>query len=137
MTLPVLGLEATPHGLWYPEILGILVVVFAVALFCGSVYVLLATNMGARLGFLVAFTALMGFGVILTSLWITTASPFNTLKGRLPSWKPLENVAMISDAKTSAVRDIATTGRKVAATEASNVKAAADATMVQVFAAAS
>jgi hypothetical protein len=132
VTLPVLGAELIPNGLWYPEILGILVVVFAIVLFCGSVYLLLATNMGARLGFLVAFTALMGFAVILTSLWVTTASPFNTLKGRLPSWKTVENVTAIADAKTTAVRDIAAKGHKVAPTEASNVKAAADAALVQV-----
>ena len=48
------GAEATPKGLWYPTILGVLVVVAGVGLFCGSIYVLLGTNLGARLGFLVA-----------------------------------------------------------------------------------
>ena len=48
-------------GLWYPTILGVLVVVAAIVLFCGSIYVLLGTNLGARLGFLIAFTGLMGF----------------------------------------------------------------------------
>ena len=38
----------------------------AIVLFCGSIYLLLGTNLGARLGFLVAFTGLMGFMVILT-----------------------------------------------------------------------
>ena len=56
----MLGAELIHKTLWYPTILGILVVVAGIALFCGSVYVLLATNLGARLGFLVAFTALMG-----------------------------------------------------------------------------
>ena len=40
------------RDLWYPTILGVLVVLSAVSLFCGSVYLLLATNLGARLGFL-------------------------------------------------------------------------------------
>ena len=31
-----------------------------IGLFCGSIYLLLGTNLGARLGFLVAFTGLMG-----------------------------------------------------------------------------
>ena len=31
-----------PSGIWYPTIVGILVVVAAIALFCGSIYVLLA-----------------------------------------------------------------------------------------------
>ena len=83
MDVTVLAAELTEKTLWYPTILGVLVVVAAVLLFCGSIYLLLGTNMGARLGFLVAFTCLMGFMVLLTSLWITTASPLNTLKGRI------------------------------------------------------
>ena len=43
-----------------------LVVVAGIVLFCGSIYLLLGTNLGARLGFLVAFTGLMGFMVVLT-----------------------------------------------------------------------
>ena len=79
--------ELLHKGLWYPTILGVLVVVAGIALFCGSIYVLLGTNLGARLGFLVAFTWLMGFMTILTALWCTTASPLNTLKGRIPAWE--------------------------------------------------
>jgi hypothetical protein len=120
------------NGLWYPTILGILVVVFAIALFCGSIYLLLATNMGARLGFLVAFTCLMGFMVILTSLWVTTASPLNTLKGRIPSWKALEVTRTLAKAKTPDVRNITTSGHKVDVVEAANVKAAADENLIQV-----
>ena len=90
MNLPLLAAETLEKDIWYPTILGVLVVVFAIGLFCGSLYLLLATNLGARLGFLVAFTALAGFMVILTSMWITTASPLNTLKGRIPSWEPRE-----------------------------------------------
>ncbi len=56
MSLLTLAAEATPKGLWYPTILGVLVVVAGIVLFCGSIYVLLGTNLGARLGFLVAFT---------------------------------------------------------------------------------
>ena len=44
----------------------------AVGLFCGSVYLLLGTNLGARLGFLVAAAGLTGFLVLLTTLWLTT-----------------------------------------------------------------
>ena len=40
-------------SIWYPTILGVLVVVAAIVLFIGSIYVLLGTNLGARLGFLV------------------------------------------------------------------------------------
>ena len=59
--------ELIHRTIWYPTILGFLVVIFAVALFCGTIWLLLGTNLGARLGFLVSFTAVTGFGVILTS----------------------------------------------------------------------
>jgi thiosulfate reductase cytochrome b subunit len=81
-----LASELLEKTLWYPTILGVLVVVAGIALFVGSIYLLLGTNLGARLGFLVTFTGLMGFMVVLTLLWCTTASPLNTLKGRIPEW---------------------------------------------------
>ena len=46
-TLSVIAAEGIKNrDLWYPTILGVLVVVAAVALFCGTPYLLLATNMG-------------------------------------------------------------------------------------------
>jgi len=122
--------EGTPNGIWYPVILGILVVLAGIVLFCGSIYVLLGTNLGARLGFLVAFTSLAGFMCILTLLWCTTASPLNTLKGRIPQWKVAEVVKSPEKAKTTAVHDIKQKSNIAATTEASNVKAAVDAALV-------
>jgi len=130
----LLAQELFEKNIWYPTIIGILVVVFAIALFCGSVYLLLATNMGARLGFLVAFTGLMAFMVILTSLWVTTASPLNTLKGRIPSWKPVEFVTDPTKAETKDVRHLDEDARTVGAAEAANVKAAVDEQLVQLVA---
>ena len=43
---------------WQPELRGILITIIAVTTFCGSCYFLLSTNLGARLGFLVALAAL-------------------------------------------------------------------------------
>jgi len=125
-----LATELTHKGIWYPTILGVLVVVAGIVLFCGSVYVLLGTNLGARLGFLVAFTALAGFMCILTLLWCTTASPLNTLKGRIPQWKVVEVVKDPTKAKTTAVHGVNTKANIAEATEASNVKAAVDAALV-------
>jgi hypothetical protein len=126
-----LASELTHKGIWYPTILGVLVVVAGIVLFCGSVYVLLGTNLGARLGFLVSFTALAGFMCILTLLWCVTASPLNTLKGRIPQWKVVE---VVNDPGKSKVADIHGINNKKAnvapATEASNVKAAVDAALV-------
>ena len=46
---------------WEPELRGILTVIIAVAMLCGSMYLVLGTNLGARLGFLVALTGLAGW----------------------------------------------------------------------------
>ena len=43
---------------WDPVITGYLAVLISVLVLCGSVYLLLATNLGVRLGFLVAWTGL-------------------------------------------------------------------------------
>lgn len=128
--MSVFAAELIHRTIWYPTILGILVVVFAALLFCGSLYVLLATNLGARLGFLIAFTALTGFMVILTTLWMTTASPLNTLKGRIPSWKVLEIAKSPATAKTADVRTIEKTGTKVGLRKFADVKAAVDSALV-------
>ena len=127
MDIFVLAQEHTAEkSLWNPTILGVLVVVAAIVLFCGSIYLLLGTNLGARLGFLVAFTGLMGFMVVLTVLWMTTASPLNTLKGRVAAWEIQEVVPDLGEAKIDEARTITDDGRKVDATEAANVKAAVD-----------
>jgi hypothetical protein len=126
----ILASELTEKGLWYPTILGVLVVVAAVVLFCGSIYLLLGTNLGARLGFLVSFTGLMGFLVILSLLWCTTSSPLNTLKGRIPEWEVQQVVTKLDNAKLPAARTIATKANIVDPTEAANVKAAVDAALV-------
>jgi hypothetical protein len=128
----VLAAELTSSGLWYPTIIGVLVVVAGVGLFCGSVYLLLGTNLGARLGFLVAFTGLMAFMVLLTTLWMTTASPRNTLKGHIPKWVATEVVTDPTKAETTAVRDIEKKGRVMDTIEASNVKSFVDPELVTI-----
>jgi hypothetical protein len=125
-----LASELTSKGIWYPTILGVLVVIAGIVLFCGSIYILLGTNLGARVGFLVAFTGLAGFMCILTLLWCTTASPLNTLKGRIPQWKVVEVVKTPEKAKTTGVHGINTKSNIAPDTEASNVKAAVDEALV-------
>lgn len=123
--------EQIPKDLWYPTTLGILVVVAGILLFCGSIYLLLGTNLGARLGFLVAFTGLAGFMVILSLLWITTSSPLNTLKGRIPAWEVQQVVKSPNRIKYAQAREL-TKQEKVDTIEAANVKAAVDARLVTV-----
>lgn len=72
-----------------PGIRGILVVLTGVAVLMGSVYLLLATNVGSRLGLLIALTGLFGWLTILTSLWWLTPPAIGP-RGDLPSWKPVE-----------------------------------------------
>ena len=123
--------EQIPKDLWYPTILGILVVVAGVGLFCGSIYLLLGTNLGARLGFLVAFTGLAGFMVILSTLWVTTSSPLNTLKGRIPAWNVQQFVSKPDAIKYPQAKKL-TKNEKVDTIEAANVKAAVDARLVTI-----
>lgn len=118
--------------LWYPTILGVLVVIAAVALFCGTVYLLLGTNLGARLGFLVAAAGLSGLVMLLALLWLTTGSPLNTLKGRIPEWVAKESIANadLAQSKVTAVQNIRETGREVDIAEQANIKAAVDQALV-------
>ncbi len=120
------------RNLWYPTILGVLVVLAAVSLFCGSVYLLLATNLGARLGFLVAAAGLSGFMVLLSCLWLTTASPLNTLKGRVPTWKTVESLkgGDLARSKIPAVRAVTKANEVTDPAEQSNLKAVVDQVVV-------
>mgnify|MGYP006286612947 CR=1 FL=1 len=52
-----------------PGIRGILVVMVGVAVLIGSVYLILSTNLGNRLGLLVALAGLFGWLTILTLVW--------------------------------------------------------------------
>lgn len=132
MNLPVLANEILDRSIWYPTILGVLVVVFATLLFVGSMYLLLGTNVGGRLALLIVFAALSGFMVLLSGLWMTTASPLNTIKGRIPAWKVLEVAKDPAVAKTNEIHNIVDIGRKVDVIEAANVKAAVDENLVTV-----
>lgn len=126
----VIGSELKHHSLWYPTLLGVLVVIAAIVLFCGSVYLLLATNLGARLGFLVAVAALSGFMIVLSALWWTTKSPLNTFKGSIPTWKPLEVVSTLDQSKIVKVRTIEQDGTKLDTVAGAGVKATVDEVLV-------
>jgi len=120
------------RDLWYPTILGVLVVIAAVALFCGTPYLLLATNMGARLGFLVAVACLSGLMILISLLWLTNPSPVNTLKGRIPSWKAVQSISNgdYAKAKAAAVRDINNSGHEASEEDATNLKPAVDLNLI-------
>jgi hypothetical protein len=132
-TLSVIAAEGIKNrDLWYPTILGVLVVVAAVALFCGTPYLLLATNMGSRLGFLVATACLSGLLMLVSLLWLTNPSPVNTLKGRIPAWVAVESIANGDAAKSAipAVGDINNSGRAASDADVTNLKAAVDSNLI-------
>jgi hypothetical protein len=79
---------------WQPELRGILTVIIAVGTLMGSVYLILGTNMGARLGFLVAFSALAGWIFIMSAVWWTYGIG---LKGPDVTWKPVVGKAVLQD----------------------------------------
>ena len=54
---------------WEPEIRGISSSSSASVVLCGSVYLILATNLGSRLGFLVALAALFGWLMLMGIIW--------------------------------------------------------------------
>jgi len=72
-----------------PGIRGILVVAVGVGVLMGSTYLLLATNVGARLGLLLTFTGLFGWLTILTLIWWITPPAIGP-RGNNASWKPVE-----------------------------------------------
>jgi hypothetical protein len=124
--------EGPAHpNLWNPTILGVLVVLSAIGLFCGSAYLLLATNLGARLGFLVAFASLTGFMVLLTTLWWTSGnSGIDPPHGRSPSWKVVDVVTDVGQSKITSVRNIAKDGTAATAVQLGNLRPAMDAALV-------
>ncbi|MEO1057884.1 MAG: hypothetical protein AAFY28_13310 [Actinomycetota bacterium] len=79
---------------WEPEIRGILTVIIGGVVLCGSVYLLLATNIGARLGFLVALTGLAGWMALMGAVWWIYGIG---LRGPDPSWEPVEGATVLQD----------------------------------------
>lgn len=132
----VLAAGERPHGLWNPTIIGVLTVICAVGLFCGSTYLLLGTNLGARLGFLVASAGLMGFMVLLTTLWLTTPgsatgnSKLDPPVGSTPKWEVLEVVNTTADSEIEAVRELPEKGTVGNGNLITEVKPAIDAAVI-------
>lgn len=85
-----------------PEIRGVLVVVVFGGVLLGSVYLLLSTNIGARLGFQLALTALFGWLMLLGLFWWVYGVG---AIGDLPEWRVQEiNVGDLSQAELTQAR---------------------------------
>ncbi len=74
---------------WDPHVRGGLIVLVAIAILVGSVYLLLSTNTGARLGFVLAAAGLFGWMTVMGVIWTVFGIG---IKGSEPSWKTLEVV---------------------------------------------
>ncbi|MEL7209557.1 MAG: hypothetical protein AAGK32_15195, partial [Actinomycetota bacterium] len=86
-----------------PHIRGVLVTVVSVGALIGSIWLILGTNMGSRLGFLVTFTGLCGWMFLMSVTW---AAYGIGLVGERPSWEVREvNVGDLTEAETEAARD--------------------------------
>ena len=74
---------------WSPGFKGLLTVAVAVAILCGSVALILGTNSGARLGFLIALTGLFGWFLVMGTIWSIYGIGY---KGPAPTWKVVDVV---------------------------------------------
>ena len=85
---------------WQPELRGILITIIALTTFCGSCYFVLSTNLGARLGFLVALAALAGWMFLMGATWWSYGKG---LLGPDASWAPISGRTVLQT--TAAVND--------------------------------
>ena len=79
---------------WEPELRGLLTVVIGVVILCGSVYGIMATNMGSRLAFLVALTGLAGWMMLMGIVWAIYGIG---LRGPDPSWQAVPGAGVLQD----------------------------------------
>lgn len=79
---------------WEWELRGLLIVIIAVVTLCGSVYLILGTNLGARLGFLVALTGLAGWMALMGLIWWVYGIG---LRGPEPSWDAVPGRTVLQD----------------------------------------
>ncbi len=84
MTIELLGALT-----WAPGFKGLLTVAVAVIILCGSIALILGTNSGARLGFLIALTGLFGWFVVMGIIWAAYGIGY---KGPAPTWKVADTV---------------------------------------------
>lgn len=79
---------------WEPELRGLLTVVLGLVAFMGSVYLILGTNLGARLGFIVSLTGLAGWMALMGAIWWIYGIG---LKGEDPSWRQVPGRTVIQE----------------------------------------
>lgn len=88
---------------WNPYLKGSLIALLSIGLFVGAAYLLLYTNVGSRLGFLLTIAAFFGFMTVLTMFWITGQFPNGPL-GEEVGWPVEEVVSDLEDSQIDEVR---------------------------------
>lgn len=88
---------------WEPELRGYLSVIIGAVALGGSVYLILGTNLGSRLGFLVTMAGLFGWMAVMGAVWWTYGIG---LMGRLPSWEPANPIALVRGAEVLHQADV-------------------------------
>jgi hypothetical protein len=79
---------------WDPEIRGMLTVVMAVVILPGSIYLVMATDLGSRLAFLVILTALFGWLMLMGVTWLIYGIG---LRGPDPTWEAVPGATVLQD----------------------------------------
>lgn len=129
LTTILLAQEEILHKTWWnPYVKGILIVAFAIALFCGSAFLLLYTNVGSRLGLLLTLAALTGWLTLQSLAWITQQFPNGPL-GKTATWPVKERIEDLSRSKYPAVRTIQRTGRPASEADVGQIKPDFDAAL--------
>lgn len=107
-----MGIASVLAGIaWDPQLRGILAVGVGVVVLLGSVYLLLLTNVGHRLGFLIAGTAFWGWLLIMGVVWWLYGTV--GMIGDLPSWQVKEVVypgTQLADLEEARTLDVAASG---------------------------
>lgn len=96
LVLAGLEFKVMVRGILFPAIMFLILV--------GSTYVILATNVGNRLGFLIANAAFWGWMVLMTAVWMIYGIG---LKGEPPAWKVQEVVTNLGNAQSDRVASLA------------------------------
>lgn len=86
---------------WDPAVTGYMAVGIAVAVLMGSVYMLLATNLGTRLGFLVSLCGLAGWMLMMGIIWWVYGIG---LVGDAPAWTPIQVTTNLAASQIDDVR---------------------------------
>lgn len=79
---------------WEPELRGILTVILGTVVWMGSIYLILGTNMGARLGFQVSLAGFFGWMALMAGIWWVYGIG---LKGDDAAWVEVEGSTVIQE----------------------------------------